>query len=77
MLDYEEVKKDSQRIAKIKHFMNKHNWEGINLSSEKDDLNNLRKNVTIAPYSFLCQKIYILPAYVSKYNSNWGKMLLF
>ena len=77
MLDYEEVKKDSQRIAKIKHFMNKHNWEGINLSSEKDDLNNLRKKCNNCSLFLLCQKIYILPAYVSKYNSNWGKMLLF
>ena len=59
MLDYEEVKKDSQRIAKIKHFMNKHNWEGINLSSEKDDLNNLRKKCNnCSLFLFMPKDIY-------------------
>ena len=30
-------KKDPQRITKIKTFINKYNWEGINFPSEKDD----------------------------------------
>ena len=29
-LNYEEIKKDPQRITKIKPFINKYNWEGIN-----------------------------------------------
>ena len=32
-LNYEEIKKDSQRITKIKSFINKYNWEGINFPS--------------------------------------------
>ena len=36
-LNYEEIKKDPQRITKIKPFINKYNWEGINYPSEKND----------------------------------------
>ena len=36
-LNHEELKKDLQRITKIKLFINKYNWEGINFPSERDD----------------------------------------
>ena len=36
-LNHEEIKKDLQRITKIKPFINKYNWEGINFQSQKDD----------------------------------------
>ena len=35
--NYEEIKKDPQRITKIKPFINKYNWEGINFPSQKHD----------------------------------------
>ena len=35
-LSYGEIKKDPQRITKIKAFAKKYNWEGINSPSEKD-----------------------------------------
>ena len=38
-----ETKKDLRRITRIKIFIYKYNWEGINYSSEKDDWKNLRK----------------------------------
>ena len=41
MLNYKEIKKDPQRITKINHFINKYNWEGINVPSEK----MIRKNL--------------------------------
>ena len=40
-------KKDLQRITKIKPYINKHNWEGINYPSEKDDCKKLEKNKKI------------------------------
>ena len=40
MLNYEEIKKDLQRIAKSKAFINKYNWEGINFPSEKERSHN-------------------------------------
>ena len=36
-LNYEEIKKDPQRITKIIPFINRYNWEGIFFPSEKDD----------------------------------------
>ena len=36
-LNHKEIKKDPQRITKIKPFINKYNREGINFPSEKDD----------------------------------------
>ena len=44
-LNYEEIKEDPQRRAKMKPFINKYDWEGISYPSEKDDQKkNLRKN---------------------------------
>ena len=36
-LNHEEIKKDPQRITKIKPFINKYKWEEINFLSEKYD----------------------------------------
>ena len=48
-LDHKETGKNSQRISKIKPFINKYNWEGINYPSEKDDWEEIGvKNPTIA-----------------------------
>ena len=66
-LNYEEIRKDPQRIAKIKPFINKYNWEEINYPLEKVDWKKFEKNnVTIAlnvlypkkekNISFLCFK---------------------
>ena len=42
-LNHKEIKKDPQRITKIKPFINKYNWEGIHFPSEKMIRKNLRK----------------------------------
>ena len=43
------MKKDPERVTKLKPFINKYNWEGINFAPEKDDWRKLQKNnVTIA-----------------------------
>ena len=36
-LNHKQIKKDLHRITKVKPFVNKYNWGGINLPSEKDD----------------------------------------
>ena len=59
-MNYEEIKKHSQRITKIKPFINKHKWQGINFPSEKDDWKKIDKNnVTIALNALYAKKIYI------------------
>ena len=47
-LNHVEIKKDQQRITKIKSFLSKCNWERINFPSEKDDWKKFEKsNLTI------------------------------
>ena len=38
------MRKDLQRITKIKPFINKYNWEGINFPSKRDDWKKIEKN---------------------------------
>ena len=35
--NHEQIKKDLQKITKIKIFIDKYNWEGLHYPSEKDD----------------------------------------
>ena len=66
-INYEEVKKDPQRITKTKPFINKYNCEGINNPSEKNDWKKFEKYiVTIAVNVLYAKKEKIYPAYVPK-----------
>ena len=48
-LNHEEIEKHSERIIKIKPFINKYNWKGITFPSEKYDWKKFEKNnLTIA-----------------------------
>ena len=56
-LNHEKPKSYLQRISKIKPFINKHNWEGINFPSEKNDFGKIEKNNnTIALNVFYAKK---------------------
>ena len=66
-LNYEEIKKDPQRIIKIKAFFNKYNWQGINYPSAKNNLEKIRKNNLEITLNVLYTKNdNIYPAIVSK-----------
>ena len=67
-LNLEEIKKYPQRITKVKPFVNKSYWEGINVPSEKDDQNKFDKNNLTIALNVLYAKKYIYPDYVSKHN---------
>ena len=76
MLNHEEIKKDLQRITKIKPFINKYNREGMNFISEKNDWKKSEKtNATVALNVSYAKKEKIYPAYVSKHNSNRQKQV--
>ena len=62
-LDHEEIGKHPERIAKIKLFLNKYNWEGTNYPSGKDDW----KTFTIALNLLYSKEKNICPAFVSKH----------
>ena len=40
----EDIKNDPQRVIKIKPFINKYNWQGINFPSQKEDWKTFQKN---------------------------------
>ena len=69
-INHEEIKRNLQRIIKIKSFINKYNWNERNFLSEIDEWENSRKNVTIALNVLYDKKEKIYPAYVSKHNAN-------
>ena len=73
-LNHEEIKKDPQRITKIKPFINKYNWEGMNFPSAKDDLRKFQKIVVKIALNVLYAKKKT--AYVSKKNSNLEKQVI-
>ena len=35
-LDYQRIKKDPQKISKLKAYINQHNWKGIKFLSDKE-----------------------------------------
>ena len=70
-LSYEQIKIHSERISKIKYFIDQYNWKEINFPPHKKDWNELEKNnKTIAlnilnvPYN----TEEITQAYKAKYN---------
>ena len=42
-LNHEEIKTDQQRIPKIRHSINKYNWNGIKYPSKIDDFKTFEK----------------------------------
>ena len=44
-LNYEEIGKHGERITKIKPFINKNKWEGINVLSENHDWKRFQKKI--------------------------------
>ena len=56
-LNHEDIGKHSERITKIKLFINKCTWEGIHFPSEKDGRKKIEKNnVTIVLNVFYVKK---------------------
>ena len=71
-LNYQNIKKNPQRILKIKPFINQYDWKEIDFLSHKKDwktfeLNNksIALNILFVPYN--SEKIRL--AYKSKYNT--------
>ena len=60
-LNHEEIKKDSQRITKIKPFINKYNWKGITFHQKNMIGENLSKTIEqmLSMFCMLKEKIYI------------------
>ena len=70
-LDYQRIKKDLQKISKLKPYINQYNWKGIKFPSDKEDWKKFEQNnkeialnILFVPHN----KKEIRPAYISKYN---------
>ena len=77
-LNHKTLAGHSEGITKLKPFIKKNNWEGINYLSEKDDRKKCEKNnLTIALNVLFAknEKIYI--NYFSKHNSKWKNKSFF
>ena len=72
------MKKDLQRITKIKTFINKNNWEWIIYPLENDNWGKFEKfNLKISLEVLYAKNEKIYPAAISKYNSNREKEIIF
>ena len=79
-LNYEKIKKDPQRISKIKPFTDKYNWKDIDFASHSKDWKKFESN-----NKFIAPNIFYVPhntaeirhAYKSKYNLNRENQVIF
>ena len=69
-LNHKNIRKGLERIKKIKPFLNKYNWVGMNYSSEKDDRKKFEKDKLMIDLNLLyARKEKKYPAFVSKHDS--------
>ena len=69
--------KNLQRTSKIKPFINKYNWKGINYPSGKDDWKKFENNYSkIALNVLYVIKMNIYPTYISKHHLNHEKQII-
>ena len=78
-LDYQRIKKNPQKISKLKPYINQYNWKDIKFPSDKEywktfEQNNkeIALNVLFVP----CNKKEIEPACTSKYNQKRKKQFI-
>ena len=72
-LNYQNIRKDHQRISKIKPFINQYNWKGIEFPSQQEDWKNLEQNNKTVAVNILfvpCSTEEISLAYKSKCNNE-------
>ena len=60
-------------MTKIKPFVDKYNWKGINYPSETNDSQNLKKFILQLVLIFYILKRKTYPAFVFKHNLNRQK----
>ena len=78
-LDYQKIKKDPQKISKLKPYINQYNWKDIKFPSDKEDWKKFEQNnkeialnVLFVPHN----KKEIELAYKSKYNYKPKKQVI-
>ena len=72
-LNHQNIKKDPQRISKIRPFIDQYDWQEINFAAQQKDwkkfeLNNKTTAINILFVTYNTEKIRL--AYKSKYNKK-------
>ena len=78
-LDYQRIKKDPQKISKLKPYINQYNWKDIKFPSDKEDWKKFEQNnkeIALNILSVPHNKKEIEPAYISKYNYKRKKQVI-
>ena len=76
-LNYEEIKKDLQRITKIKSFINEYKKVIGKRWLEKNAKNKQLIKIMVALNVLYTKNEKMYPTYISKHNSNWENDLSF
>ena len=78
-LDYQRIKKDLQRMSKLKSYINQYNWKDIKFPSDKEDWKKFEQNNKGIPLNVLFlphNEKEIELAYTSKYNYKCKKQVI-
>ena len=79
LLDYQRIKKDPQKISKLKRYINQYEWNGITFSSDKEDwkmIEQSNKEIALNILFVHHNKKEIEPAYISKSNYKRKKQVI-
>ena len=78
-LDYQRIKKDPQKIPKLRPYINQYNWKGIKFPSDKEDQKKFEQNNKEIALNILFVshiKKEIERTYISKYNYKRKKQVM-
>ena len=78
-LDYQSIKKDPQKISKLKPYINQYNWKDIKFPSDKENWKKFEQNnkeITLNILFVTYNKKEIEPTYTSKYNYKRKKQAI-
>ena len=78
-LNYQTIEKDPQRISKLKPYINKYNWEGINFPAGSKEWQKFEKNnntITLNVLHIPRNTKTISVAYRSEYNNKRKKQVI-
>ena len=78
-LNYQTIKKNPERISKLKYYINKYNWEGINFPAGSKEWQKFEKNNATIALNVLyipCNIKTISVAYRSEYNNKRKKQVI-
>ena len=76
-LNYQTIEKNPERISKLKHYINKYNWKGIDFpAGPKNNFEKNNKTIALNVLYIPCNTKTISVAYRSEYNNKRKKQVI-